>query len=407
MRQMIAQASAGAEVPPPELPPQAPVQVAALNGAGGTMTDAPPPEAARLGGNPPIVTNDIKPALVAEASGVAGGRPGPLDKVPVPPPPSTVPPGLSDKYEKPLPFPPRPPVPPMNDMERRGYAAQAPGNSEAIKLQGQKLMEIGRAQRMKAHEDAIKQWEREQAAAEQNQAEWTQRRSPEGKIKQKSAEDQAAYESWVIGKYGHKEGAAPFEKAILDSVKNKPIIENTSAALNQARKLLLDPAFLGPTGPTRAAINNALQFIGVPPNPALSDTQAFQAVVKELYGPLRNNVLGPGAQSNAEGRTLESAVGGNISLQPEAIKTILGSIEKQNWRAALDHQKDILFHTGDDPRQQKVWFGKAGLNMHDIAPQDQVDFLKANASNPDIIKKFNEAMHTPGLAEEILKRGRR
>jgi len=164
---------------------------------------------------------------------------------------------------------------------------------------------------------------------------------------------------------------------------------------------------------TRNILEKLGGFMGFPVGPNVKDAEIFQALMTRIYGPIRADVVGTGGQNTAEGRTLENAVAGNINLEPGTIKEVISSLRKVNEHLAAEHHKNLKILGTDDPLEQSRVYGKQGLPMESIVPIDDVRTLREMISKDpsksrEIAKQFDEAWHTPGLAEKVWnsKRGR-
>ena len=360
--------------------------------------------------NPPIVNREIRPSPPA-------GVPGPLDRAPPYVQPQSSTPPLDPRLSRPLPEPAAPTMPAMNEKERRGWLLERFGTSDKVRQGGAALRAIGAQERMDAHQREVEAYKLKYGTSEKSTLQHAGEQFGTGLLQRQEAERKASQDREDIARFGRVGGGKIFEDRILSNAdKQKPIIEDTAVTITKLKSLLDNPIYSGPTAPPRMMLDKALEFIGHPAPQKLSDTQAYQALVSQLYGPLRAAVIGPGAQTNIEGQRLDRAAAGDISLDPRAIRTVIDSIERQNYRAAQRYQQPIATYTGSVPDEkadpegasrararQQHWYGQAGIDWSAIVSKAQIEALRrAGELDPSEYDKFDAAHHTPGLARRLL-----
>jgi hypothetical protein len=116
----------------------------------------------------------------------------------------------------------------------------------------------------------------------------------------------------------------------------------------------------------------------------------------------RQNLVGGNQISNADLIASQQASGGKITMEPESVMDILGSLERINTATAVRHQGKLLAYAGDDPNAQRAVFGVFGLPMENIVPQGAKELL-INNPTPEVQADFDRTFKTPGLAQRILK----
>ena len=193
-------------------------------------------------------------------------------------------------------------------------------------------------------------------------------------------------------------------EVVRDSHKAAASIPDEVAAIRNAQRVL-PQMITGLDAEARVNVSRLMTALGQPADPSVSATQQFQSYVKGVYGRLRPQVIGAGPQANAEGKVLEKAAAGDISMDPSAIQAVLNSIYTLNVMAAKEHQKKLITFTGTDPASQQYNINTYGLPMQDIVPDAAVKLLREHyKENPrEAVEEFNKDFSTPGLAQQILE----
>ena len=125
-----------------------------------------------------------------------------------------------------------------------------------------------------------------------------------------------------------------------------------------------------------------------------------------MLAQLRKSVTGPGTVSDKDMAILQQAAVGDIKLDRGTITEVLGSIERLNLRAAVQHQQNLLTYTGDDPTDMRIVFNGYGLPMEQIVPDAAIRKLREHADDPVALAAFNRTFSTPGLAQKVLSGNR-
>jgi hypothetical protein len=357
-------------------------------------------------GNPTIPTDIPKRPVDG-----AGGVPGPLaPPVPTPPPPPA--PGSLQPQQ----VPSSKPAAPVLDLrptpeEIKGIqmlrAHPNDPNYQALAqpwiAYGQQKRQADFAQRQETYKADLATWAKAQELA-------LEQGTPAAQLKLQEAREDAARKQRDYEQFGglsREEVLSPI-KENLANAKNLPAaamgINNARAALNA------DPGmFTGSAANVQLSAKKLLAAAGFPADPRIPPTEAFKNYITGVVGSLRSQVVGTGAQSNAELQLLEKAAGSDTTLDRRSMNDILNAVEKLNTLAAIEHQKKVLTFTGDNKNAQRIMFGEYGVPaMEQVVPSVAVNALKQHyAENPgEAVQEFDTHFHTPGLALRILQSGR-
>jgi hypothetical protein len=330
--------------------------------------------------------------------------PGPFDALPAQPAPPAAPrtqtQAVTTRRE---PTPPNENDVPLNEYQIRGRQALIAAGDHPLRQQAaQQLIEYGNQQRA--------------AVIAQNKAKYEQQKDlykAEHTYELTRPKTEAETRAIEIGnqqkldelKERAARGGVTTEQAfniVKDSHKDAASIPGEVAAIKNAQRVL-PSAVTGFGAEAKVNILRVLAAAGQPVDPGVSATQQFQAYVKGVYGRLRPQVIGSGTQATAEGKVLEKAAAGDISMDPGAIKAVLDSIYALNVMAAKEHQDKVNIFTGTNPQLQQ-YSRTFRLPMADIVPDRAVQILREHykTDGDAALIEFNKDFKTPGLAQEIL-----
>jgi hypothetical protein len=400
-----------AAIVPPPAAPAPPAQMAALGGAGAAGAPAvvaPPP----VPPNPVITRPDITPLpRTAQAGGFAGAIPGPMaPAAPEPPPPSV---GRTTQALQPLPPRPKPPIldQTLTPEETHGWRmVQQYPNDPDVKTIAEPYIKFGQQKRQSELAQRQEQYKADEASwiKEFELRKTRELDAPKIEADLRKQELELAEAEQRRQETARRGGVTPEQAftVIKESHKDAASIPGEVAAIRNAQRVL-PQAVTGLGADAKVNILRVLAAAGQPVDPSISATQQFQSYVKGVYGRLRPAVIGAGPQANAEGKVLEKAAAGDISMDPDAIKAVLNSIYALNVIAAKEHQNKIAVYTNTNPNAQQYAYGTFGLKMEDIVPDSAVRVLRQHyKENPaEAIKEFNTDFRTPGLAQQILGLG--
>ena len=354
--------------------------------------------------NPPTVSRDIKPMLVADAT---GARPGGLGRIPGPFEPRAK--ETRTPVETPVGPPAEPQMGPETPREQAMKAYQRRYRDDPIAVQNaQQAIDSLKQAREKDWVIRHEKWKIDYADhLKQNDPKYRQELEQKAKENQRQAED---YTEFPLG--GPKEHQAVV-KENYETVKNIP---KAQAAVGAVKGLLASDAgmFTGSDANIKLSLAKWAQALGAPYNPAVSNTETFRGLIVPILAALRPAIVGPGAQSLPELKMLQDAAAGNITLDRKSIENILGTIEKQGVLDAVNHQRLVAANAGRGPRSEamrQLWSSSFPLPMEKLVPsgaarqlRDEVAKVRDPAERQKLFDEFDEDYATPGLAQRMLGR---
>lgn len=414
-------------------PPVGP-RLASVNPAG-TMSDAPPVGVPPVPDeNPPTPTN-IPPIMLAQAGAGAPARgggavaappppasvapsgvgavPGVFDKVTSPPPPTVTGPPVDPAAQRPITHP----VPPrmqetLTDEERRGWAIirRYPGDEQA-QLQAKQLIDFGAARRKADYDRQVKEYDTKMQLEQQRiLAEDAYRRTKPKtdfefeEAQKKAAREQREAELFPLGKDKH----IGFVEKSAEKVAALP---QAQMAISGVRQLLASDAgmFTGSPANMKLSLAKWAQAVGAPYDPRIDNTETFRGLITPIIAALRPAIVGTGAQSLPEFKTLQDAAAGNITLERGSIEKIMAAVERLNAYAAIQHAKVLSVNSQNDPKLRQSFFGNFELPMEKFIPPSKVELLRRSvardpASAAAEMEEFDRTYFSPGLAQRLLGR---
>lgn len=328
--------------------------------------------------------------------------PGPFDKPTAQPAAPAVPLGA----DKSKPLPPDPVLNSPEEARARDILRQHPGdpNYAALAAEIAKPGVERRAAINKANHDAylkeLDVWTKD--TEEKNKA-----RLPEAVLKQREAEQTAAQAERDRIRFGSL-GKDFYKEQLKDSYTKVSNLPGSVLATNNARQALTsDPKmFTGMGADLKVSIAKLAAAMGREADPRLPPTEMFRSFMAPLLAQMRSSVVGPGAQSEKELATLQQAVGSDFKLERKSIEGILNAVERLNFANAMAHQKKLEAFVANDENDRRMLFPTISVPNETLAqmvPAGAVNELLANANDPKALKEFDEAAHTPGLAQHILR----
>jgi len=304
-------------------------------------------------GNPPIIRNDIRPMMMAQAT----PRPGTLPAAPVQP---TAQPGgtLAPVIPESLPLP----TAPMrsermtpNELRRYNELRDFPGDPRAIREYNQ-AHELGKAareaeyERAKAEHDVkMRAYEARETAiqAAKTNAPKTQQELAKGAAELSAA--QAAEQSRL--QWGNL--PAPVQKDLFESRDSAKAAAGSIGALNNAEAVLDAGTAIGPFANQKLLYYKTLAQIGNEnAQRIVANTQTFQASL----GPAVMAAVksyGGSQISNTDREYAAAMVGSDITLSEPAVRRIL-DIARRSAKAAMEeHRSKADEHAKDAPALRK------------------------------------------------------
>jgi hypothetical protein len=396
-----------------------------------------PSETRPPGGQRPSVVSDINQApddimLTPGAQLAQAGPPGgirPVQPPPMPPvsqmPPSIPPPEAgSQPYTAPpsagrVPIPPSaqtmlrlPPAPPMPGKSPAQIELEAryarilpldPTSATGLKAQIDQLEQA----RQEAFKPLLEEWnaKRDMAVRDFEAERGRQRNLPQTNIELQAKELQLRNQieddqlRQRLGNVEPKDYAAMLAKSKV-GVDN---LASTADSIARARDLATK-MYTGPLADTNTYLAKMMAQAGFPLNPKASGTEQFKNAMVSLMAQARPAIVGAGSQSEAELRLLQQATAADAKLTPETIRAALDAAERLNMRVALQHQRMVRRFAGDtDSDRRGTVYDTYGVpNMATVVPQVHVNTLFQNSTNPQALRDFDNAFHTPGLAQQVL-----
>jgi hypothetical protein len=330
--------------------------------------------------------------------------PGPFDTLPA----QTAPPAGARTQTQAVtarrePVPPNENDVPLNEYQIRGRQALITAGDHPLRQQAaQQLIEYGNQQRAAIIAQKKAEYEQQKELYKAEHTYELTRPKTEAETREIELKNAKAIEDM---KERVQRGGVTTEQAfniVKDSHKDAASIPGEVASIKNAQRVL-PSAVTGFGAEAKVNILRVLAAAGQPVDPGISATQQFQSYVKGVYGRLRPQVIGAGPQANAEGKVLEKAAAGDISMDPGAIKAVLDSIYALNVMAAKEHQDKVNIFTGTNPQLQQ-YSRTFRLPMADIVPDRAVQILREHykTDGDAALIEFNQDFKTPGLAQEIL-----
>jgi hypothetical protein len=301
----------------------------------------------------------------------------------------------------------------ITEYELRGHRMlKGPyGSDPRVQQDAKALIEYGQAERAatnKRNEEIFKGdlgvWEKDYLAWQE-----FERNKPKTLREQQDADRKAQRTQMMQERFGSL-GVEHFAKQIDESQKSVANLPASTSAIAAARNLLDGDVkmFTGSDAEIRLSMAKLGAAIGRPTDPRIPATEQFKSVITPIMAQLRAAVVGTGAQSEKELKTLEQAVGSDIKLDAASMRGIIKQIERINEMTAIAHQKRLQTFAGNDENDKRMVYNFYGLPMEKIVAQDKVNLLLRDQSDPAAHKEFDDYYHTPGLAQRVLatRRGR-
>jgi hypothetical protein len=383
------------------------VQVASLDPAAGVnaVNAVAPPEASD---NPPIDTDiPAAPMQVAQSSQSP------------PPAQSTIVQSNSvgrvplDPYEKLGPRPIPPPPTPITPLEQRAWQVIAdPYTDQATRDQAKAVIQYEQGQRkllddrlMAGNKADIAVWE--EKAKKQNEA---QLGAPKIEAEQQRIEVENAAKKFADLQRQRLGGVDPADvlASVKASAKNNEDLRNSASALANAQAMLKDPnAFTGSFSDRKLAFAKLLTQFGVP-NEGVEPTERLQAYLAQELGPARRQLIGGVARAYQEMVMARQAAGADIGLERGSIQAVLDQQQQLNLQRAIEHQRLVHnYSKAFDAKSQGGVFDTYGLPpdvMETLVNPNSTKKLMKGRADPATAAQFDEAYHTPGLAQRMIAR---
>lgn len=395
----------GADTPPPG------PMVAAL-GAGPTASDAPligmPGD--QLAQAAPFADRFVNPMLPQpDIKTIPRGVPGPLT------PPTRAPEvpiiaARPDLFMDPGPEPklPTPRSKPTND-EMIGYQLlrKYPGDP-AQKARADQFIKFGQQQRADEYARGVEEYKAQVEIRKKKIELLNQRQidAPEREARTRLIEGQIAKQNQDAQDKLDQGGMSNEEIATIlkesrKSVETAPV---AMAAFNRVQQLLdQNPKmFTGTFAEQKLAVGKFAAAMGRTPNPSLSPTEEFNAVIAPIVAQQRQMLVGNANISDPDREAALKAAAGSIKLEPETIRNVMKTMQIATIDGVVAHNKKIATAAGDKPDKQRMYYGMNEVDMSLIVPKVLVERLRNGPQTAERYKAFDDKFHYPGLGRRLV-----
>jgi hypothetical protein len=195
-------------------------------------------------------------------------------------------------------------------------------------------------------------------------------------------------------------------KSIEDSYKKVEGLAQQSKAINDIQSALQDnKMYTGSAADLQNTRAKILHVLGWRLDPKVVDTERFATLMAPIVAANRRMISGNQNISDKDVETALKASGGDPKLEKESLLTILNDLREGSLSMAINHQRMLRGVTG--AINEPDWTNtrdtqKATPNMHQLVPQSAVNELLASPTE-DAKSEFDDAFHTPGLANQVLR----
>jgi hypothetical protein len=336
------------------------------------------------------------------------GVPGPFEPATRAPEPPTV-----GRVELPSVTEPEPVLPPLRSAPTKdeliGYELlrKFPGDP-VQKERAQKFIDFGKQRRaderaddVKAYNARMEIWKKKQELVQQYKLDAPEReariREIEGRLA-KQRED--AQDKLDQGGMSNEEIAAILKES-RKSVETAPV---AMAAFNRVQELLdQNPKmFTGTLAEQKLAIGKFAAAMGRTPNPRLSPTEEFNAVIAPIVAQQRQMLVGNANISDPDREAALKAAAGSIKLEPETIRNVMKTMQIATIDGVVAHNKKMATAAGDNPNRQRMYYGMNEVDMSLIVPKVLVEQLRNGPQTAERYKAFDEKFHYPGLGRRLV-----
>ena len=153
------------------------------------------------------------------------------------------------------------------------------------------------------------------------------------------------------------------EKQMYDTIEKSyervaPVVAGLNS-LREAEKLIDAGGVFGPGAELRIGAAKLISLLtGAPVGKGVVNAESFKAAIAPLVGATLKATSGTSQLSEGELRFAQAAAAGDISLDPQSIKKILGILKKAQVNSAMSHNKklDTLYPKGKGFERERGLF---------------------------------------------------
>jgi hypothetical protein len=250
----------------------------------------------------------------------------------------------------------------------------------------QRIIDVEAAKR--AQQDKVLN---EQFTAQQTQARELEMKRQEQiatKAKRTSEGEGVLREADIAKRFG---GPVPYQQFVADTSKSYDATQQLSNALPtlQQAKQALAQSYTGKGADLKLDASKMLRGLGVPGDytPVVA-TEMLQSRMKAIAGGLIKSTVGSQNISDADREFVEKAYSGNISMEPESLRKLLGIAEDTTIRS-INRHNDRLNSVANDPEKDSALRNQYSVPMQ--YGDSAVNYLKAHPETAELFdKKFGK-----------------
>ena len=244
--------------------------------------------------------------------------------------------------------------------------------------QGQPLITYGEAQRKQEYDARVKDWQDQMLIRRQKELaeEAFAREAPQRELKmqqEKEALAKAQQESRLRAQFGNMPPDEVFKQ--VTASKTQAMAAKQALTASQAAMGAFDKGAITGTGANQR-LDVAKLFTGlglVDKGNLIANTEVFRSAMQPVVAAILHQTSGTSQLSEGELAFAKAAAAGNITLDAQSIRTLMGIIDKRSQEVLKDHQTMMSALFGDNNPQAKAMFGVEGPTRAPSAPGAVVD----------------------------------